>query len=405
MIKDYVRFAFSTFKARKIRSWLTMIGIFIGIVTVVALISLGQGLQASINEQFELMGIDKIMITPGTGFFGMTGVGEEQELREDDLDVIKKTKGIKLAGGMIYKIGKVKYGDEVRYTWVTGLPVDESRRVIEDMQSFKIDKGRDLEQGDKYKVIITTLIARGIFFKDQPVSVGDKIEIEGKDFRVVGSLEPIGNPQDDSSLMIPMDTAREVLKESERFDVVIAQAQPGFDVNVVAERMKKDLREHRDLEEGEEDFAVSTSEQMMEAFGVVFTIVQIVLISIAGISLLVGGVGITNTMYTAVLERTRDIGIMKAIGAKNSDIMNIFLIESGMLGLAGGAIGIIVGILLSKAVVFIAAQAGIGMIKAYFPWYLIVGALAFSFLAGTLSGVLPARQAALQEPVDALRYE
>jgi len=119
----------------------------------------------------------------------------------------------------------------------------------------------------------------------------------------------------------------------------------------------------------------------------------------------VGGVGIMNTMYTSVLERTQEIGVMKAIGAKNRDILTIFLIESGFLGLMGGMVGVLMGIGIGKAIEFGAAQAGLAILKVYFPWYLIVGSLLFSFLIGAFSGLAPARQAAKLKPVDALRYE
>ena len=130
------------------------------------------------------------------------------------------------------------------------------------------------------------------------------------------------------------------------------------------------------------------------------------IVGIAGISLVVGGVGIMNAMFTAVLERTREIGVMKAIGARNDQILKLFLIESGMIGLIGGAIGIIIGIGLSKIVEFIGRNfLGTILLRAYFPWYLILGALAFAFIIGTISGLLPARSAARSSPVDALRYE
>ncbi len=143
----------------------------------------------------------------------------------------------------------------------------------------------------------------------------------------------------------------------------------------------------------------------MESFQVILNIIQIFLIGIAAISLVVGGIGIMNTMYTSVLERTKEIGIMKSIGAKNSDILIIFLIESGILGLIGGLIGIILGMSFSKLIELGAKLAGYGMIQVSFPLLLILGTLLFSFLIGTISGVLPARQASKLKPVDALRYE
>ena len=177
-------------------------------------------------------------------------------------------------------------------------------------------------------------------------------------------------------------------------------------MNTIAEKIKVELRRFRDVKKDEEDFDIQTPEQLLGSFGDVLNIVQSVLIGIAAISLLVGGIGIANTMYTAVIERTKEIDIMKSVGAQNKDILLIFVIESGMLGLAGGAIGIAVGIGLSKLVEYLAfVYLGTSLIKAFFPWYLILGSLLFSFLVGTISGLLPARQAASLKPVDALRYE
>ena len=402
MIKDYINYVFKNFRQRKIRSFLTMLGIFIGIATLVALVSLGQGLQEAIDEQFELMGVDKIMVFPGSGFFGMGTEGIE--ITEDDLDVIKKTKGVNLAGGFIYKLVNVKYGRESKWSFVSGMPLDESRRIIESMQNFKIENGRDLKKSDKYKAIMGIMVFEGDFF-EKPVKIGGTVEIEGVDFEVVGSMSRIGNPQDDSQFLIPLETAREIYNEPVKYDALIVQVSKGFDPGRIAENMKKELRKARDIEEGEEDFQVQTSEDLMKTYNIVLVIVQAVVIAIAAISLLVGGVGIMNTMYTSILDRTNEIGVMKAIGAKNSDILTIHLIEAGFLGVVGGAVGIVIGMGFSKVVEIITVMAGIAYIKAYFPWYLILGALLFSFIVGAISGALPAIRAAKMKPVDALRYE
>ena len=188
--------------------------------------------------------------------------------------------------------------------------------------------------------------------------------------------------------------------------MITVKVKPNEDVNKVADEIEDRLRRDRGQKAGEEDFRVQTSEQLAQTFTTIFSIVQAVFIGIAAISLVVGGIGIMNTMYTAVLERTREIGIMKAVGAKNSDILTLFLVESGILGLVGGAIVVLIGVLLGVGASFIAGQAlGTGLLKAYFPWYLIVGALIFSFVVGCASGVLPALQASKLKPVDALRYE
>ena len=404
MILDYAKYALGNFKKRKLRTLLTLIGIFIGIAAVVSLLSLGQGLQKSINEQFEMLGIDKIIITPEGSFLGLPAA-EGPQLTDSDLDKIKKINGVKTAGSMLYKIAKVESRNEIIYTFATGLPQDDSKEVIESMSSFKVKYGRELKKTDKYKALAGIRLSQdNKVFKNKLV-LGDTIKIEDKNFQVVGFLDTIGNPQDDSQFLIPLDAAREIFNEPKKVDAIIAQAQPGLDINSVADRIKKELRKFRNVKEDEEDFEIQTSAQLLETFSAVFLIVQVVLIGIAAISLLVGGIGIMNTMYTSVLQRTRDIGIMKAIGAKNSDILLIFLIESGILGLVGGAVGILIGVALSKLVEFASFQSGITLFQAYFPWYLIVGALAFSFIVGVLSGILPARQASKLKPVDALRYE
>jgi len=398
---DYFKFAFKNLKTRKTRTWLTMLGIFIGIAAVVSLISLGQGLQSAINEQFQAMGTDKIIVSPGGGFFG---IGAGAELTKDDLEVIKKTKGVETVAEMIFKIAKVEFRDEVKYTFVNGVPLDENRQIFEDMQALEVEVGRDLKDGEKYKAVITYLINRGEFFEEE-VTTNDKILIENKEFKVVGSYARIGNPQDDSSVMIPIETARELFDEPEKVDSIIVQVREGEDPDEIAENIKEELRDFRDVEEDEEDFSVITYLDIIDSFNTIFGVVQLVVIGIAAISLIVGGIGIMNTMYTAVLERTNEIGVMKAIGGKNSDVLLIFLLESGTLGLAGGVIGVGLGIGFSKLVELVAVATGTDLLKAYFPWYLIVGALAFSFIVGTLSGILPARKAAKLKPVDALRYE
>jgi len=404
-MKNYLLIILGNLRYRKLRSWLTMIGIFIGIAAVVSLISLGQGLQVAINAEFEKMGTNKIMIEAGGLSLGIPGSGMATEiLTENDVDVIERVKGVDKVAKMVYKTSKTEFHDDVKYTFVSGMPTDETSEVFSEMQSVELAQGRELKSTDKYKAVIGDLIAKGELF-DKEVRLRDRITILDKEFKIVGIYQPVGNPQDDKNIYIPYDTARELF-DLEEVGMLIVQTLDGVDVTGVANQIKKDLRDYRNVDEGEEDFMVQTFEQIMESFNTIFGMVQAVIIGIAAISLLVGGIGITNTMYTSVLERTKEIGIMKAVGARNSDILKLFLIESSMLGLIGGLIGIIIGVGLSKTVEIVVTKAyGFEYLKAYFPWYLIIGALAFSFVVGSISGVFPARQASKMRPVDALRYE
>ena len=405
MIKDYFLFALSSFSHRKTRSYLTMIGIFIGIAAVVALISVGFGLQEAINKQFEQLGTNIVTVQAGAVQMGPPGSSvTAAKLTEHDIDAIKKVKGVDVATGMLFKIDKIEFADEVKYEFVSGLHPDETMEMIGDAQGYKIVEGRNIRAGDKYKAVVGYSLAQGDVFKKE-VKLRDKILIADQEFAVMGILGKIGNPYDDASVIIPFESAKEIFNNTDEISFIMVRTKEGYDTSRVAEDIKKAMRKDRNVEEGEEDFRVETAEQLMETFTQVFGIVQAVLIGIAAISLLVGGIGIMNTMYTAVLERTKEIGIMKAIGARNADVMFIFLIESGLLGLSGGAIGVLLGLGLGKAVEIMASYGGFGMLKASFSPFLILGALLFSSLIGSISGLLPAKKAASLKPVDALRYE
>jgi putative ABC transport system permease protein len=280
-----------------------------------------------------------------------------------------------------------------------GMPPDKIEEVLLDMGGITIIEGRITGAGDKYGAVVGYNIIDDFFKKD--MGVGDKMEIDGKDFRVRGRLSKIGNPQDDSQIYINMDTARELFDEPDEITMMMVKVKSGSDPEKVADDIKDELEDRR----GSKDFSVMTSAQLAETVQSVLGIIQVVLVGIAAISLLVGGIGIMNTMYTSVQERTRQIGIMKAIGATNEDVQLIFMVESGLLGLVGGAIGCVLGILMSLGVEYGAASAGFEALKASVTPELVAMALGFSFVIGMASGTFPARQAAKMNPVDALRYE
>jgi putative ABC transport system permease protein len=404
-MKDHFFLASSNLKRRGLRSWLTMIGIFIGIAAVVGLISLGQGLQAAINEQFEQLGKDKIIIQSKTiGPPGSAG-SEKLILTTKDLEAIKDVRGVENVVGILMKTSVLNFKDESKVVIAIGIePKDIS--LFSEMQSFKVVEGRDLKEGDGFKAIVGYNNAvEGKIWK-KAVQVGSTIEVEGIEFKVVGILDKTGDPYNDAGIYVPKETLREVLNVKDEESEIIAKTQDGFNPSDVADTIMRKLRQERGERKDQETFIVQTSEQLLTTFTNIFGIVQAVLVGIAAISLVVGGIGIMNTMYTSVLERTKEIGTMKAVGAKNSDILQIFLFESGLLGLVGGIIGIVLGIGLGKGVQYITTIAlGTNLLQASITFPLVFGALAFSFLIGSLSGILPALQAARLKPADALRYE
>jgi len=404
-MKDHFLLAFSNLKRRGLRSWLTMIGIFIGIASVVGLISLGQGLQAAINEQFEQLGKDKIIIQSKTIGPPGSATSEKLILTTKDLETIRNVRGVKDVIGILMKTSILTFKDESNIAIAIGIdPEDIS--IFSEMQGFKVVEGRDLKKGDGLKAIVGyNNIVDGKIWK-RGVEIGSTITIENSEFKVVGVLGKTGDPYNDAAIYVPKDTLKQVLNVKDEESEIIAQTQEGFNPSDVADAITRKLRQERGEKEDQETFIVQTSEQLLSTFTNIFGIVQAVLVGIAAISLVVGGIGIMNTMYTSVLERTKEIGTMKAVGAKNSDILYIFLFESGLLGLVGGAIGVGLGVALGKSVQYIATTAlGTNLLQASISFSLIAGALTFSFVIGTLSGILPAMQAARLKPADALRYE
>jgi len=407
MIADYIKYTISNLLHRRLRSWLTLIGIFIGIAAVVALISLGQGLEAAVTAQFQAIGKDKIIIQP-EGSIGTLGTSAEAaKLTEKELKIVERTPGIDTAAELEYGIGKVEFNDRNIFTYIVGVPLDSKKiEMLKNIGTFKIIDGRMLKPGDSKKAQIGYLLATDDIYFGKKLRVGNKIALEGQEFEVVGVTGKVGNIQDDTQLIIPIDDADMIFNKKQKYDAIVAKVSESSELNSIVEEIKKEIRKERSEKEGEEDFSVQSSQELLESFGSILSIISAVLIGIAAISLLVGGIGIMNTMYTSVLERTREIGIMKAIGAKNSDILQIFLLEAALLGLVGGIIGIVIGIGLSKIAAFFAGQLlKTTLIQAYFPPYLIFGALVFSVAVGIASGVLPAVQASKLKPVDALRYE
>jgi len=408
MFTDYLKLAFNNLRKRRLRSWLTMIGIFIGVAAVVSLISLGQGMEKAITEQFFQLGADKIQVVVKGPTTGPPGSNSDIILDENDLRVIQNARGVEVAAGRLIEPIRVSFNDEERFLFLATIPEErEERELIAEISNVR-DRdfvyGRGLDPDDTFRVVMSEDYYDDPKFNGKALRVGDKVTINGRVVDIVGFFEKTGNPFVDLSFVMNEETARDLLDIPEKFGVIAVKVSTPEDIPLIARTIEKDLRNHRDLDEGEEDFEVNTAEDVLGTLTTVLGIVTSVLIGIAGISLLVGGIGITNTMYTAVIERTREIGIMKAIGATRKDILSVFMIESGLLGLVGGIIGVVIGIVLSKLVEYAAIVAlGTSLIQASFPWYLILGSLAFSFIIGAVAGTFPAIQASKMQPVEALR--
>jgi putative ABC transport system permease protein len=405
MIKDYFVLALKNLKHRGIRSWLTVIGIFIGIAAIVTFITLGQGMNNYIDEQFSQLGTNVIMVLGKSGnmISPFASSISSKPLTLDDINLIEKISGVEIASPMIMHGTTMKIGKETKSTFIYGIVPEDINSLFGNLESFKIKEGRMLREDDKYVAIVGSRFYEDF---DKNIDIGTKIEINSTSFQIVGILEPIGNPEDDKVVYVPYDTLKEITTNPNVVSIIYVKTEKGVDVKDVADRIIERMRRDRNEKKGEESFSVSTSEQLLETVGQILVVVNVIFIGIAAISLFVGSIGIMNTMYTSVLERTKEIGIMKAIGAKNSDIGLIFLIEAGMLGLVGGIFGATLGISISKLIEYVTINFyQITLLKITINWITVFSVLLFSFTIGCLSGVLPALRASRLNPVDALRYE
>jgi len=404
MVKDYIKVALSNIRHRKIRSWLTMVGIFIGIAAVVSLIGLGEGLRNTINSQFGFLGTD-ILAVMASGGFGPPGTGVVDPLTTKELDAIEKVPGVKGVAGRILESGKLEFNRQVGFGYAASVPDGEGRKIIEHITNMEAGKGRLLEDGDSGVVFLGANFAEEDNGFGKAIIPGAKIEIQDKEFKVIGIMEKKGNFELDGAVFLNEDDLRNLVnRPSDEYDLIGVQVDENSDISKIQASIEKELRKIRDVKEGEEDFSVQTPASVVESVNSVLLGIQIFVYIIAGIALLVGGIGIMNTMYTAVVERTKEVGIMKSIGAKNSTIFTLFFVESGFLGSVGGIVGVLMGVILATGMAFVGGLVlGSELISAHISAGLIIGALSFSFVVGSFFGTLPAYQASKLNPVDALR--
>lgn len=394
-MKHYLNFAIQSIKHRKVRSWLTILGIIVGIAAIVSLISLSQGLQNAIQQQFEDMGANKFFVLPksSAGLFGL----ESGKITNDDADTISGVSGVNYVSSYLMGNFNVIYGKEEKYNSVIGFESEKTPQEFFEGDGIKIDQGRWPQKNEKGIIILGSSFAKDAYKKE--IYIGNKLEIEGQKFEVIAILQPIGNEQDDNQIYVAMDDERDLLEDPDGLTMIEVEIMEGFDINEVAQDAKTKLERARDAE----DIEVYTPDQILKQLGVILSVVQVVLVGIAAISLFVGAIGIMNSMFTNVLERKKEIGIMKSIGASPKDIKYIFMVEAGLMGLIGGILGALLGVFISFSVGEIAANAGFLLLKIQVEWYVIIFSILFAFIVGIISGYIPANNASKLTPVEALK--
>ena len=403
-LKDYFSFAFNNLTHRKVRSWLTLLGIFMGVMSVVALIGLGDGLKNAVSAQFGISSTEIISVQAGgISAAGPPGSNVVNPLTQKDVDDIEKLSTVKNAIPRIIEQGKLEFNDIVGFGMAMNVPDGEDRKMVYDTLEVEAESGRLLKDGDNKQVLLGYNFGQADSGFEKAIKVGDSVLVKDVKFEVVGISKKKGSFIFDNIVILNDKPLKELMDNPDRVDVIAVRIKDKNLMQKAKGDIEEVLRKNRNVDVGEEDFSVETPEAALSTVNDILTGIQIFIVMIAAISILVGSIGIINTMTTSVMERKKQIGIMKSIGAKNSDVFFQFFFESGLMGLIGGGVGVIIGELIAFAGIiginnFIGAETPFQI-----NYILIFGALFGSFLIGAISGIIPAMIASRENPVDALR--
>jgi len=410
---ESIRMAFRSLNANKMRSGLTMLGIIIGTGAVIALLSVGQGAKLAITEQIQSIGSNLIFVFPGKFRQGGGQPTNYAPLTREDAEALAdpaRCPHVLAVAPALERSGDVTFNGETDNVPIIGTTPD-----YEFVRNFRTEYGTFLNQGDESvaaRVAVLGAQTAENLFGDREAATGETIRINGVPFKVIGVLEEkggqgFGGRSQDDLVIIPLSTAHKRLF-SGRFMSARGRVVDFINVSAVSEDTIEDaideiswtLRdEHKILYEEDDDFTVASQKDLLGVFDQITSVLTIFLGAIAGISLLVGGIGIMNIMLVSVTERTREIGIRKAVGARRSDILWQFLIESIVLSVIGGLIGIAFGWAVSRIV------NTLDSFTTYVSWQAVALAVGFSMAVGLFFGIYPASRAASLNPIDALHYE
>ncbi|MBM3288572.1 MAG: FtsX-like permease family protein [Candidatus Hydrogenedentes bacterium] len=399
---DYFGVALDSIGQNKVRSLLTMLGVIIGVMSVILLISLGEGAQAYIEREFAGMGSNVLMVTPGkqetSGMMPIIAGSFRRLTYENAKEIMRRGRGVRAVAPVVVGAGAVEYGDRRRNTMVVG-----STEAYEKVRDLHAQVGRFLSEQDVDKnnkvCVIGTKIQKELFGTENPLN--KSISINRAKHTIVGVLEPKGvmlGMNIDDLVFIPLRSGQLMFYggDDRLFQIVIGAKSPD-DVKVAMESVREILKQAHDYVE---DFTIIDQTSILATFNQIFVAMRVMLAGIAGISLLVGGIGIMNIMLVSVRERTREVGVRKAVGATRHDIGMQFVIESIALSSIGGSMGIALGFL------------GTFIIRTIYPplpvytstWSVLL-AFGFSMAVGVFFGAYPAIKASGVDPVEALRYE
>ncbi len=399
---DLVRLALSRLGTGRLRTALTMLGVIIGVASVVALVSVGQGATAGINSRLQGLGTNLLSIIPGSTTTGVTrgALGSVTTLTIEDATALATLPDVAGVAPELASQRLVVAGDQNETTTVIG-----TSPAYPLVFAYSMWQGSFLTQASVDHALRVAVLgnATASNLGLGPSSIGSTIDISGLPFEVVGIMQPkggIGSLNPDDEILIPVTTARDLFVGTDSVRTIGVSVASAKQMDAATAEITALLDQRHGIGAGgTPDFTIQNQAQLLSTVGSISTLLTVLLAGIASISLVVGGIGIMNIMLVSVRERTREIGIRKAIGARGRDVLLQFLFEALMLSVTGGLIGIVLGVAASAVIAVIAGWA-----FTFNPLTVIVSVV-FSLLVGVVFGVWPASQAARLDPVVALRYE
>jgi putative ABC transport system permease protein len=401
---DILAYSIENMRRKKMRSYLTILGIILGIATIVILVSVGEGVRKDINDQLGMFGADMIAITPyniedaASAGIGMTSSGK---LYEKDIRYIERVPGIDEIGYGTYGRASLRFKDkQIGAVIFTATP--NMLPMYED-SGISVEEGRYFQEGEKHVAFLMNDAANELFGKNK-LKVNNYIYINDIRYRVVGIAEKIGtslSQQDDSAIYVPYADSEELFGDTlakDELSYIFVLAQDGADAEELGVRIEEQLAASHRVSPDNKDFSVMTAASIQETVNQITDILTGSLFLIGLISAVVGGIGIANTMFMSVLERTKEIGILKSIGATSWHVLALFVTEAALIGATGGIIGLALGVIFMQAIPYFG-------ITPYLAPEIAVGVVLFAMATGMVAGVIPARNASKIQAIEALRYD
>lgn len=409
-LKHTVKTAYEGLMTNRSRSFLTVLGVVIGVAAIIIVMAVGDGARALILDEVSGLGPETVIVRPGSGVSDFSSTFVSNSLTQDDVEALQNSSNVpnlKNIHPYVIVSSAVEYrGDSYRPTMFGGSASFFAGTLDIDLADGEFYTQEDIDSNAR-KVVIGQDVKEDLFGLSQ--AVGSEVTIQNRNYEVVGVFADagqIGGFNFDNMVMMPQTAAHNYITGDDAYQEIIIQADEPENVDKLIFDIKSTLRAQHDLDDGDEDdFYTQTQQNIIDQISTITAILSAFLIAMLSVALLVGGIGIMNIMLVSVVERTKEIGLRKALGATNEDIQKQFLFEAVMLTAAGGVIGVAAGALIAWVASVILSSTVISGWSFVFP---VSGALlgvGVSMVIGLIFGIYPARQAAKKSPIEALRYE